>query len=62
MVNVCSTTYRQRLFSACSAFRALSEPVVSGGDIEKLAADVCGCGAFGIATNLPRFIAQALSA
>jgi hypothetical protein len=62
MVNVCPTTYRQRLFSAWSAFHALREPVVLGGDIEKLPAGICGCDVFGIATNLPRFSAPALSA
>jgi hypothetical protein len=50
------------MFSARSAFRAVREPVVLGGDIQQLPARICGCDEFGIATNPPRFIAQALSA
>jgi hypothetical protein len=47
--------------STWSAFLALSEYVVLSGDVEKLVADFFVSDPLSIATNPPRFIAQALS-
>jgi hypothetical protein len=56
------TLFEFKIFSGSSAFRAVREPVVLGGDIQQLPAGIPGCDAFGVLANPPRFIAPALSA
>jgi hypothetical protein len=50
------------MFSGSSAFRAVRQSVVLGGDIQQLPAGILSCDPFGILANPARFIAPALSA